>query len=155
MSAIRLASMAPVAAQAAAMAARATGRTLVLGDVPSDLELPATLTGVDHWPEAKGAYKSVVSIGTLATAGDIAALLTDLTSHLDMTSIVYFCEPTQANDAATIEPPHDITAMLWRTGFTVFECRRLAAGRWPKRQEYCWGRARLTPPGRPPRAWAD
>jgi hypothetical protein len=155
MSAIPPAPMAPVAAQAAATAARATGRTLVLGNMPSDHEFARTVTDVDHWPDAKGVYDSVVSIGTLAAAGDIAALLTDLSRHLDTTSVVYFCEPTKANDSATVEPPHDITAMLWRTGFTVFECRRLAAGRWPKRQEYCWGRARLTPPGTPPRTWAD
>lgn len=155
MSAIPAAPMAPVAAQAAATVARATGRTLVLGPLRTDHQFGPAVSDLAQWPDADGIYESVVSIGSLAAGPDIAALLTDLTPHVDDKSVVYFCEPTQANDSLTGEPPHDITTMLWRTGFTVFECRRLAAGRWPNRQEYCWGRARRTPPGTPPRIWAE
>jgi hypothetical protein len=144
----------PVAAQAAALVARATGRTLVLWDRGEPHKLSEAVVSPDHWPRASGVYESIVSVGHLAGAPRLDHLLDELRPHFDADTVLFFCEPTVAAEDPTPRPPHDITTSLWRAGYTVFECRRRTAGWRPRRQEYCWGRARLTPDTSPPRRWA-
>lgn len=150
-------SIEPVADHAAGLLRRVTGRVLLIGELPPDVPVPTALTEADRWPDADGRYDAVVSAGGLAATTDLAGLLGQLRDrgHVASDSTVWFCEPTASDDDPTTRPPHDITTTFWRVGYTVFECRRATVRRRARRQEYCWGRARLTPPEAPPRRWAD
>ncbi len=147
------ASMTPVARQAESVVSAAAGRTLIIGGIHAIADPLRRLEGADRWPDVDGIYRSVVSVAGLANTRDLGELLHELKGHLDSDSVIHFCEPTATTDAATTVPPVDITTSFWGHGYTVFECRRLTVGRWPRRQEYCWGKARLTPETSPPRLW--
>ena len=130
------------------MIARAHGRTLVLWPEPSSRQVPraSQVAFFSGLVDLSGTYHSVVSIGQLGTAPNLGTMLTGLRPHLAAESVLNFCEPTIASDEITLAPPHDVTTTLWREGFTVFECRRFRARARLSVHEYCWGRARLTPP---------
>jgi hypothetical protein len=148
-----LVSMTPVERQAEAVVTSAAGRMLVIGHIDAIADPLMRVDGADHWPDANGIYASVVSVAGLANTTDLGDTLEKLRPHLAAASVIYFCEPTATSDAPTVSPPHDITTSLWRHGYTVVACGRITVGRWPRRQEYCWGRARATPDTAPPRRW--
>lgn len=133
---------------------RAEGRTLVIGDGADAHDTVGRLGSADRWPAMSGVYDAVVSVGGLAAIADLGGALETLRAHLGPASVLHFCEPTVTTDRITSVGPHDITTTLWRSGYTVFECRRHTQRRALRRQEYCWGQARLTPESAPPRRWA-
>ena len=138
----------PLESHAGEVVARARGRTLVLWSEVSSRQVPGA-TRLEFFSGVaglSGTYDSIVSIGQLGTATNLVTLLTGLAPHMSSQSVLYFCEPTIASDEPTVEAPHDVTATLWNEGFTVIECRRFRARARFRVHEYCWGRARLTPP---------
>lgn len=148
MSRSKMAPLAPLETHATDVIARSFGRTLALW--PDRLSRPGPsgarveyFCGFEH---LDGTYDSMISIGQLGTAPNLVSMLAGLRPHLAARSILNFCEPTIATDAPTTSPPHDVTTTLWAQGFTVIECRRFRARTRLRTHEYCWGRARLTPP---------
>lgn len=133
---------------------RVGGRTLSLLSTNQRGYIPITANPVQHWRDGDdltGIYESVASMGQLGLADDLMGLLERLSSHLDVDSLIYFCEPTMLPRARATTPPNDVTTTLWGHGFTVIECRRERIRTGIRSLEYCWGRARLTPPFAPPR----
>lgn len=131
--------------------AGATGRTLALWAAGPDLLLGPAVTSVDHYgvgPLA-ASYDSITSLGQLGTAPDLTGLLVSLREVMSLDTVLFFCEPTIATDRPTPTPPHDVTTTLWTRGFTVFLCHRFQSRRGLRTHDYCWGRARLRPPGVP------
>ncbi len=131
--------------------AGASGRTLALCSEGSDPLLGRAVTSVDHYgvDPVSGSYDSIVSLGQLGTAPDLASLLVSLREVMSLDTVLFFCEPTITTDRPTPAPPHDVTTTLWARGFTVFLCHRFRSRRGLRQHDYCWGRARLRPPGVP------
>ena len=124
----------------------ASGRTLVLfPSLAAWGPLPPTVTHAVVWgsEEVSGRFDSIVSVGQLGSAGDLAALLGQLAGHADAETRLLFCEPTITPDGPTPEPPHDVTTTMWASGWSVIDCRRYRSGRGRRAHEYVWGRARL------------
>ncbi len=127
------------------------GRTLVLWPAPVRRRLPPEVSCTQFFEAGPdGIYDSIVSVGQLGTASDLAGLLMRLRPHMGPESVLYFCEPTVASDTPTAQPPHDVTTSLWTRGFTVFLCRRARHRSGRHIHEYCWGRARLRSDSAPP-----
>ena len=149
--------LAPLADLAPHALAPAAGDALLLWPTSDRWRLPAPVQSATHW-DAPGAadrtYDTVVSVGQLGTAPDLAQLLADLRGVMTPDSVLLFCEPTVASDEPTTQPPHDVTTALWRAGWTAFEVRRDRRRMGLRHAEYCWGRARLTPGHAPPRRTA-
>ncbi len=138
----------PLENHAAEVVGAATGRTLVLWGPEVEREVGGSVGSVDHLSRdcLHGIYDSIMSVGGLGMSADLVALLDRLRPHLGPDSLLHFCEPTIASDKPTCEPPHDVTGTLWAHGFSVIKCRRFRAKQRLRIYEYCWGRARLSPP---------
>ncbi len=92
--------------------------------------------------DGHGPVDSIVSIGDFARTGDLGALLHRLLERAGPDTDLLFTEPTVTGDERS--GSHDITATLWRCGWSVVDCHRARVGHGRRARHYVWGRARPT-----------
>lgn len=122
--------------------ASAWGRCLTLERADAQIDhLPSAVSMVVTLDDPRS-VDSIVSLGDLAAAPDLDDLLGRLALRSGLDTDLLFCEPTGVGPTVR-DDLTDITAGLWRCGWSVVDCHRrvVGRGRWARHQ--VWGRARL------------
>jgi hypothetical protein len=105
--------------------------------------LPGAVTEVLRLPQlvAGRCVDSVVSVGQLGAADDLARLATTLLAHAHDATDLLFCEPTASRPDD--RRANDVTGDLWRAGWSIVDCGRYRVGHGRTGRELVWGRARV------------
>jgi hypothetical protein len=122
------------------------GRSLIFGPQENiDGTFPSTVTSITEWhdqEDIQGTFDTILSIENLSSRENIYELLQLLLSYTHEDTRLLFCEQTATPDTRSNRRRHDITGVLWDSGWSVIDCGRDAIGKGKRASNYVYGIAR-------------